>query len=168
MPIKDTFLAELEQEAPLTRKFLERVPQDRLAWKPHEKSMTLGRLASHIAELPGWGEIILAQEEFDMSPPGGERPAGANLDKVQDIVALYDGNMEKLRERLASTSDDAFMEMWALKSGGEIIFSAPRVGVTRSSVFNHMVHHRAQLSVYLRLTDVDVPSSYGPSADETA
>lgn len=166
MAIKDSFLIELEQEGPVTRRFLERVPQGRLTWKPHEKSMTLGRLASHIGELPGWGDIVLAQDGFDMAPPGSEPRRGSNLDSVEEIVSLFDENLEKLRERLTSTGDDDFMRMWTLKRGGDEIFSAPRVGVLRTSVLNHMVHHRAQLSVYLRLNDVAVPPTYGPTADE--
>lgn len=166
MAIKDSFLIELEHEAPVTRRFLERVPEDRLGWKPHDKSMTLGRLASHIGELPGWGEIVLSEDGFDMAPPGSEPPTGADLGRVEEIVSVYDENVEKLRERLASTSDEDFMRLWTLKRGGQEIFSAPRVGVLRTSVLNHMVHHRAQLSVYLRLNDVAVPPSYGPTADE--
>ena len=101
-----------------------------------------------------------------MAPADGERSSAANLDDVGEIVELYDTNMAKLREQLATTSDEAFMQMWTLKKGGQTVFSAPRAAVTRSSVFNHIVHHRAQLSVYLRLSDVAVPASYGPSADE--
>ncbi len=166
MAIKDAFLAELEQEASVTRRFLERVPGESLGWKPHDRSMTLGRLASHIGELPGWGETVLGLDEFDMAPPGGEPRSAADLDSVEEIVALFDQNVEKFRERLSTTSDEDFMQVWTLKHGGQEVFSAPRVGVVRSTVLNHMIHHRAQLSVYLRLTDVAVPPSYGPSADE--
>lgn len=166
MAIKDAFLEELEQEAPLTRRYLERVPEDKLLWKPHQKSMTLGRLANHIAELPNWGELILTQDEFDIAPSGEESYEVSQADNVKDILAIYDANLERLRERLDATADDAFMQTWTLKNGGQEVFSAPRAGVTRSSVFNHIVHHRAQLSVYLRMNDVPLPASYGPSADE--
>lgn len=166
MSIKDSFLSELEQEVPMTRKFLERVPEGKLAWKPHDRSMTLGRLASHIAELPSWGEAVLGHDEFDMAPPGGEAPTAADLDSVEEIIGLFDKNVANFREGLSATSDEEFMKVWTLKNGGEEVFSAPRIGVVRSSVLNHLVHHRAQLSVYLRLNDVPVPPSYGPSADE--
>lgn len=166
MAIKDAFLEELEQEAPLTRRYLERVPEDRLSWKPHEKSMTLGRLANHIAELANWGEVILTQSEFDIASSGDGSYEVAQAGSVKDILAIYDANLESLRERLDATTDEAFMQTWTLKNGGQEVFSAPRVGVTRRSVFNHIVHHRAQLSVYLRLNDVPLPASYGPSADE--
>lgn len=166
MLIYEAFLAELDQETPKTRKMLERVPEKKLSWKPHDKSMPLGRLATHVAELQGWAQVILAQEEFDLAPPDAPPYQPVVLESVSEIVKLFDSNVETLRGLLRSTSDAEFMKPWTLKMGGEALFSAPRVGVTREMLFNHLYHHRGQLSVYLRLNGVSVPQSYGPTADE--
>ena len=167
MAIKDSFLQELEQEATLTRKLLERVPEDRLDWKPAEKSMTLSRLATHLAELPGWSEPVLGQDEFDIQPPGAPPYQPVEMDSVAKILETFDANIGKMRQLLGSLSDEDFMKPWTLKMGGANVFTAPRVGVVRSTLFNHSVHHRGQLSVYLRLCGAPVPATYGPSADET-
>ena len=166
MAINESFLMELEQEAASTRKLLERVPQAKLAWKPHAKSMTLSRLATHMAELPGWSEAVLGQEEFDIAPPGGPAFEPQELKTVDELLELFDANIAKMRKALSSTSDQDFMKPWTLKKAGEKVFTAPRIGVVRSTLFNHAVHHRGQLSVYLRLTGALVPATYGPSADE--
>lgn len=166
MPISESFLQELEQEAALTRKLLERVPEDKLDWKPAEKSMTLSRLATHLAELPGWSEPVLGQDEFDIQPPGAPPYEPVEMESVARILETFDANTEKLRQLLASLSDVDFMRPWTLKMGGEQVFTAPKVGVVRNTLFNHTVHHRGQLSVYLRLLGVPVPATYGPSADE--
>ncbi len=166
MPIFEAFLAELDQETPTTRKMLERVPEKKLDWKPHDKSMPLGRLATHVAELQGWAEAILTQDEFDLAPPGAPPYQPLVLEKVSEMVKLFDTNVEKLRGLLRSTSDADFMKPWTLKMGGQALFSAPRVGVARDMLFNHLIHHRGQLSVYLRLNGVPVPQTYGPTADE--
>jgi uncharacterized damage-inducible protein DinB len=165
--ISEAFLAELEQEAAATRRALERVPEDKLTWKPHEKSMTLSRLATHIAELPGWAEVILSQDEFDIAPPGAPPFTPQQLGSVAEILDLYDANVAKLRDLLGSTSDAAFRKPWKFLNGGEEVFTAPRVGVVRNILFNHAIHHRGQLSVFLRLAGAPVPATYGPSADET-
>jgi uncharacterized damage-inducible protein DinB len=158
---------ELEQEVASTRKLLERVPEAKLDWKPHEKSMTLSRLSTHMAELPSWSEAVLGQEESDMAPPGGPAFEPKELQSVAEILELFDTNIAKMRKALSSTSDQDFVKPWTLKKGGEEVFTAPRIGVVRSTLFNHAVHHRGQLSVYLRLTGALVPATYGPSADET-
>ncbi len=167
MAIHEALIIELDMESAKTRKMLERVPEAKLDWKPHDKSMTLGRLAGHLAELPGWGEAILVQDEFDVAPPDAPPYQPPVLESVSEIVKLFDSNIEKLRGAIRSTSDEAFMKPWTLKMGGKDLFTAPRIGVVRDMLFNHPVHHRGQLTVYLRLNDVPVPQTYGPTADES-
>jgi uncharacterized damage-inducible protein DinB len=168
MAIKDALLGELEHEVAATRRMLERVPEDRLKskWKPAEKSMTLSRLASHVAELPTWGVHALNLDELDIAPPGEEPQTGAQLESTAEIVATFDTNISNMRDAIQSTSDEKFMTLWTLKKSGEDIFSIPKIAVLRNFVINHMVHHRGQLSVFLRLCDVAVPQTYGPTADE--
>jgi uncharacterized damage-inducible protein DinB len=151
-----------------TRKVLERVPAEKLAWKPHDKSMTLGRLASHIAELPGWAEVGIKQDEFDMAPPGEEPPTAFVGGSTNEILESFDKNRASAREVIASTADQEFMRGWTFKSGGETVFTIPKIGVVRTFILNHLMHHRGQLTVYLRLTGAKVPSVYGPTADEAA
>lgn len=162
MPIIDALLPEFDHETTVTRKLLERVPEDRFDWKPHAKSMTLGQLASHVATVPGWGEVTLSLAELDVA--GGTAPTAPAA--RAELLAAYDNNVQKTRARLTSTSDAELMQPWALKREGRTIFSMPKAAVWRSFVVNHLIHHRGQLSVYLRLLDVPVPSMYGPSADE--
>jgi uncharacterized damage-inducible protein DinB len=166
MAIKDSFLQELEQESSLTRQMLERVPEGRLDWRPHEKSMTLGRLASHIAEIPGWSVVVLDQDEFDMAPADGPRYETEVLDSVAAILESFDRSVARTREVLRITGDEEFATDWTLKSAGTPVFSARKVDVMRGTLFNHSVHHRGQLSVYLRLLGVPLPAVYGPTADE--
>ena len=145
-----------------TRRLLERVPDDRLAWKPHAKSMTLGGLATHLSTLPRWGGTILNDASFDLAAapsPLQEKHSGA------EILAAFDAAASATRALLDKT-DAELVAPWALKRGGQEIFSMPRVAAFRTFVLYHTVHHRGQLSVYLRLNDVPVPSIYGPSADE--
>jgi uncharacterized damage-inducible protein DinB len=160
-------LPELEREAALTRQLLERVPDTKLGWKPAEKSMSLNQLASHLANLPSWGLHALESDELDINPPDGEPMVPASPEGVAAIVELFDSNVAKLRETIASTDDEALGLLWTLKSGGEEVFSLPKYGVLRGMVLNHIIHHRGQLTVYLRLNDVPLPMTYGPSADET-
>jgi uncharacterized damage-inducible protein DinB len=166
MKLTDFFLAELEREAVLTRSVLERVPMARPDWKPHEKSMTIARLASHVAVLPTWAIATIAQDELDIAPVSGPPYTLQPLTSTEELVRTLDENVMKAREALAGTTDAHLEKPWTLLAGGQIIFTQPRHEVLRSSVFNHLVHHRAQLTVYLRLNDVAVPSIYGPSADE--
>jgi uncharacterized damage-inducible protein DinB len=165
MSIAKSILPELEHEMTSTRKVLDRVPDGRYDWKPHAKSMTLGRLASHLAELPGWGTYIMQVSELDIAPPG-EKPAGANFGSKAEILALFDKNIAEAKAAIAAGSDADFMVPWTLKKAGNTIFTLPRVAVLRNMVLNHNVHHRAQLGVYFRLLEVAVPAIYGPSADE--
>lgn len=162
MALVDALLPEFDHEISTTRKLLERMPDDRLTWKPHAKSMSLGALATHLSNLPWWGEVTLAQAEFDTASVGTP-PEGAS---TAHILETFDRNASRTRALLAATSDAELMAPWALKREGQTIFSMPKAAVWRSFVLSHLVHHRGQMSVYLRLLDVPVPSIYGPSADE--
>jgi len=164
VPIADTLLPELDQEMGRTRRLLERVPEDKLSWKPHEKSMTLGRLAGHIAELPGW--IVTTIEQTGLDLAAFEGFTGNVASSRTSLLALFDQNVAAARRALAGRTDAELEAPWTLRHGSHEIFTQPRAGVLRSMGFNHLVHHRGQLSVYLRLLDVAVPSIYGPSADE--
>jgi len=160
--LKDLLLSEFDHEMGTTRRLLERVPDDRLAWKPHDKSMTAGGLATHLGNLPNWTAAILKEDSFDLAgaPPNLE-PKRSRA----DILALFDGSMKAARA-LMDRTDAEYLSRWTLKRSGQELFSMPRVAAFRSFVLNHMIHHRGQLSVYLRLNDIPVPAIYGPSADE--
>lgn len=166
MAIKESILPEFDHEMATTRKLLERVPEQDAAWQPHAKSMTLGRLAIHLATLPAWGTMTMAQTEFDMNPLGGQPFQNPPFETTAGALAAFDENVARTRAAIAAASDQDFMVPWSLKNGGQTIFSMPRVAVLRSFVVNHVIHHRGQLSVYLRLRDVPIPSIYGPTADE--
>ncbi|HEX6546297.1 MAG TPA: DinB family protein [Bryobacteraceae bacterium] len=161
MPIRDLLLPEFEQEMANTRKILERVPDDKLKYKPHTKSMELGRLAGHVAELSGWPITILTTEllQLDGFKPWVPTSRAEILQKFEDSVA-------QTRKLLAETGDESLQKNWTMKFGAETILSMPRYSVLRNVVFNHIIHHRAQLGVFLRLNDVELPGMYGPSADE--
>ena len=162
MAMIDALLPEFDHEMGVTRKLLERVPDDRLDWKPHAKSMSLGTLAQHVATLPSWGSVTLTQEEFDLD----RNPPPAPLRSRAELLAAFDGLVTETRKALLARTDAELMVPWALVKDGHKIFSMPRATVWRSFVISHLVHHRGQLSVYLRLNDVAVPAIYGPSADE--
>ncbi len=164
MAIKDGLLPEFDHEMAVTRKVLARIPEDKFGWKPHEKSMTLGRLASHLAEIPGWVKETLTLDSLDMGE-GHPSDAPATRDAV---LAKFDKMVAVARPLIEGATDGQFMSTWTLKNKGQTVFSAPKVAVLRSFVFSHAVHHRGQMSVYLRLNNVPVPSIYGPSADEAA
>jgi uncharacterized damage-inducible protein DinB len=166
MPMSAALLPEFDHEMATTRRTLERVPADKLGWKPHEKSMTLGRLATHIAEMPGWAMPTLNRESLDLAPPGAPPYQPVSKDTVADIVAYFDENVAAARAAIAAASDESLMQSWSLLMGGNAVFTMPRIAVLRSMIVNHVIHHRGQLSVYLRLNDAPVPSIYGPSADE--
>jgi uncharacterized damage-inducible protein DinB len=145
-----------------TRRLLERIPDDRLAWKPHPRSMTLGGLATHLSNIPHWGGTILNEQFFDLAaapPPLAEKTSRA------DILAAFDEVCRQTRATLDKT-DAEYQSLWTLKRGGQQVFSVPRAAAFRSFVLHHIIHHRGQLSLYLRLNDVPVPAIYGPSADE--
>ena len=163
MNMIDPVLAELAHEAATTRRLLERVPERHLAWKPHEKSMTLGRLATHLAEIPGWVGSIVEKDAFDLGTSGYVPPT---IDRVPEIVAMFDRNIAALTETLERQSNDRLLAKWQLKKKGQLVVEMPRMGMIRSLLMNHLIHHRGQLSVYLRLQNVPLPSIYGPTADE--
>ncbi len=162
MAIADTLLPEFDREMTTTRKLLERVPEEKFAWKPHPKSMSLAELATHVATLPSWGAVTLTQAEIDM---GGSNTNTAVTSRA-DLLARFDKNVAETRAALVGKSDAEMMLPWSLKQNGQKLFTMPKTAVWRSFVVNHLVHHRGQLSVYLRLNDVPVPAMYGPSADE--
>jgi uncharacterized damage-inducible protein DinB len=158
----DALLPEFDHEMTTTRKVLERVPEDKFGWKPHAKSFSVGELATHVANLPTWGTETLTKSEIDLA--GGQRVA--SLASKAELIATFDRNVAATRAALAGKTDAELLAIWSLKRGGKTIFSMPKTAVLRSFVLSHLIHHRGQLSVYLRLLDVPVPSIYGPSADE--
>ena len=164
MPQVDALLPEFDHEMAVTRKLLERVPEDRFDWKPHPKSYSLGQLAQHVATIPMWGGVTLNQSEIDIG--GSERPP--QVDTRSAVLAIFDGHVATTRAALAGKSDAELMAPWALKNSGHVVFSMPKAAVWRSFVMSHLIHHRAQLGVYLRMQDVPLPSTYGPSADENS
>jgi uncharacterized damage-inducible protein DinB len=155
-------LPEYDHEMATTRKLLERVPDSELAWKPHDKSFTLGQLAQHVATVPMWGAMTLQVSELDIA--GSEQPA--QLGSCADILALFDKHAAGTRVELVGKTDAELMAPWTLKHGSRTLFTMPKASVWRSFVMSHLVHHRGQLSVYLRIKNVALPSIYGPSADE--
>jgi uncharacterized damage-inducible protein DinB len=166
MGMNQMFLGELEHEAVTTRKILERVPEGKNDWRPHPKSMTLGRLAGHVAELYGWATMTIKEGSIDIAPIGGSQTQAATMQSRDQLLGLFDTHLREAKQALASASDETLMQPWSLLAGGRTVFTMPRVQVLRSMVFNHLVHHRAQLGVYLRMNDVAIPGAYGPSADE--
>lgn len=166
MKLSQLLLPEYDQEMATTRKVLERIPDDGLGWQPHAKSMSLGRLATHIAELAGWAPTILNQASLDLAPPGGPGYQPKTLASKQEILEQFESSVQATHAALEGAEDPELMEPWSLLMGGQVIFTQPRLGVLRSMLFNHVIHHRGQLSVYLRLNDLPVPSIYGPTADE--
>lgn len=166
MTLAQTILPQLDHEMALTRKVLARIPEDRFGWTPHPKSFTIGALAAHLATIPMLGLTALQTESFDFMPPGGEPYRRPVFNSIPEVLAALDDSVAKLRAALAETSDEALLQPWSLLLGGQTRFTMPRVGVIRGTVMSHMIHHRGQLTVYLRLCDVPVPSVYGPSADE--
>ena len=160
--ISQALLPEFDHEMENTRKSLERVPEDKFSFKPHPKSMALGELATHLATINHWAEAIFGLDSFDVSTA----PRGLEFKTRAEVLAAFDTNTATARKAIADSTDAHFMKPWALKSGGNTIFTLPRAAVVRSFLLNHNIHHRAQLGVYLRLNDVPVPSIYGPSADE--
>jgi uncharacterized damage-inducible protein DinB len=165
MSIAESILPEFDHETSSTRLLLERVPEAKADWKPHEKSMSLGHLAMHIANLPNWTAIALERFEYDTSPVDGKPPATAAFESTARLLKAYDEAVKAARARLVRTTDGEFMVQWTLKHGGRTMYSMPRVAVFRSFVMNHTAHHRGQLSVYLRLLDVPLPNIYGPTAE---
>src|SRR6202521_750097 len=166
MTIGQSMLPEFDQEMQTTRKTLERVPDEKWNWKPHEKSGTVGWLAGHIATLPGWTTMTINTEELDYAPVNGPSYQPPKTENRKDVLAVFDKEAAEARAALASVSDSELMKGWKLLAGGQEIFTMPRVACIRGFVMNHLIHHRAQLGVYYRLLGIPVPGLYGPSADE--
>src|SRR6185436_15992814 len=161
MAIKDAFVAELKYESSLTKKMLEKVPLDKKEWKPHEKSMTLGRLATHVAENIHWVTDIIHIDDFDFMKDYNFNPRTAN--STEELLEIFQTNLDKAINDLSNVSDDDLAKKWIVRRGEQIMFDTPKKVAIRSWAINHMIHHRGQLSVYLRLLDVPVPGMYGPS-----
>ena len=166
MTIGQSMLPEFDQEMQNTRKTLERVPDDKWGWKPHEKSGGMGWLTAHIATVPGWLTMTINTEELDYAPVNGPSYQPPKIDNRKEALANFDKEAAEARAALAGVSDAELMKGWKLLAGGKEVFTMPRIACIRSFVMNHMIHHRAQLGVYLRLVGVAVPGLYGPSADE--
>ncbi|MGC2697525.1 MAG: DinB family protein [Candidatus Angelobacter sp.] len=160
--ISHALVPEFDHEMANTRKSLERVPDNKLSFKPHARSMTLGGLATHLATINHWTEAILGVDSFDVSTA----PPTPELKTMAEVLAAFDKNAAAARKAIAGATDAQLMKPWALLSKGQTIFTLPRAAVLRSFILSHTIHHRAQLGVYLRLNDIAVPSIYGPSADE--
>ena len=161
MALVDAFLPEFDREMTTTRKLLERVPDDKFDWKPHPKSMTLGSLAQHVATIPMWGSVTMLQPEIDL---GGAAPAPVT--SRAELLKMFDKNVADARPCLAKITDEELRVTWTLKAAGNPVEVKPRYMMYRTMVINHLVHHRAQLGFYLRLTDQKVPPMYGPTADD--
>jgi uncharacterized damage-inducible protein DinB len=162
MAIRDALLADYDHEMGTTRRLLERLPDDKLGWKPHDKSMTLGALATHLTQIPSWAGTILNEPSFDLE---NGPPAAAEASSRAEILGAFDASRARTRAWMDKT-DGEYNSLWTLTRGGHQLFSVPRVSAFRSFVLHHIIHHRGQLSVYLRLNEVAVPAIYGPSADE--
>jgi uncharacterized damage-inducible protein DinB len=163
MTMSQTLLPEFDNEMRLTRKALERVPDDKFDWKPHEKSMAMGKLATHLAELPGFTIAIIGTDGMNFDK-GEYKPAVAN--NRAEVLELFDKNVAAAREAIVGATDDHLRQPWHLIYQAKKLFDAPRAAALRSMMMNHVVHHRGQFTVYLRLNGIAVPAIYGPSADE--
>ena len=165
MALKDALLPEYDHEMGTTRRLLERMPEADLGWKPHEKSFSLGQLASHIANIPHWIDGTCDVAVFDLASIGDDaRPKDPK--SVADLLKAFDGNVKKGRQKIDAQTDAMMFAQWTMKHGDQEILTMPRVAVLRSFIMNHLIHHRGQLSVYLRLRNVPLPAIYGPTADE--
>jgi uncharacterized damage-inducible protein DinB len=162
MPIAQMLLPEFDHEMANTRKMLERVPDGKFDYKPHEKSMTLGRLSAHTAEIPSYATATLRFEKLDIT--GQEKPFAPATRK--EILDAFDKHVVEARELLSKATDEELAKIWTLNYKGQDVFSMPRAAVLRTMVLSHLIHHRSQLGVYLRMNNVEIPGMYGPSADE--
>ncbi|MBO0858740.1 MAG: DinB family protein [Chloracidobacterium sp.] len=168
MSMSASLLPEFDQEMSNTRKVLERVPDDKFDWKPHEKSGTLGWLANHLANLPSWTIFTINQDSLDLEPKDGESFKWEGKGSREELLGVFDDNMAAARAAIAGASDQELLKPWTLLKGGVTLMTLPKIAVLRGFVMNHIIHHRGQFTVYLRLNDIPVPSIYGPSADEGA
>jgi uncharacterized damage-inducible protein DinB len=161
--ISQGMMKELEHEGGQTKRILERIPIDKFNWKPHEKSREIGQLAIHVAQIPTWTSRILAASEFDIATFKRDIP---QISSADDLVKLSAESVQQAMENLQKAGDEDMIAMWTLRMADHVVFSLPRVAAIRSMSMSHLIHHRGQLSVYLRLLDIPVPGIYGPSADE--
>lgn len=164
MSLNEPLIAELQQESASTRKMLERIPKDKLNWKPHEKSMSLGNLAAHIAEIPNWVSATVDLDELDFANMDYTPPVA---ESGEQLVNMFDKNLSKAIECLKNADDKKLLGTWKMRKGDKVYFELPKLAVLRSFVLSHSIHHRAQLSVYLRINDIPLPQIYGPTADES-
>jgi uncharacterized damage-inducible protein DinB len=165
MALSEALLPEFDMEMATTRKTLERIVDEKFDWQPHEKSMTMGGLGSHLANILTWTTTSLSTDSFDIAPEGQVLKI-APAKSREEMLETFDNNAAAARQAIAGASDEQLMQSWTLLHDGHAVFSLPRVAVLRTFVLSHSIHHRGQLSVYLRLNDISVPSIYGPSADE--
>lgn len=163
MSLSSALIAELQHEAAMTRKMLERVPMDKAEWRPHPKSMTIGRLATHIAENTGWISEILGADEFDFMAKGFSAHTAVSSEA---LLQIFQAKLDKAVADLEAAGTEQFDRTWTVKRGEQVVYQLPRKVAIRGWAINHNIHHRGQLSVFLRLLDVPVPGMYGPSADE--
>jgi uncharacterized damage-inducible protein DinB len=167
MGLSESLLPEFDNEMVGTRKTLERVPIEKFDWKPHEKSAEMGGLATHLSNIPTWVGYTIDQDSLDLAPGGKPLPPAERPKSQEELLASFDANVTKARAAIAGASDAELFKPWSLMSNGNTLMTLPKIAVLRSFVMNHLIHHRAQLGVYLRLNDIAVPSIYGPSADES-
>jgi len=166
LPYKETILPEFDMEMDNTRRTLERVPDDRFSWQPHAKSGTLGWMANHIANLPFWAVMTMRQDSLNLAGGDGSAPVMPKASNRKELLEIFERNRNDARAALAAADDAAYAKPWALLMGEQELFREPRANVLRRMVLNHLIHHRGQLTMYLRLLDIPVPALYGPSADE--
>ena len=166
MNISQSLLAEFDMEMANTRKTLERVPDDKFSFKPHPKSADMGWMANHLANLVSWTTVTFQTDSLDFDPPGGSPYKPETASTTKRLLEIFDQNLKEARAALESATNEQFMQNWTLLKGGQTVLTMPKIAVMRSFVMNHVIHHRAQLTVYLRLNDIPVPALYGPSADE--
>lgn len=166
MGLSEALLPEFDHEVANTRKTLERVPEDKLTWKPHKESMTMGELAVHLASIPSWAVPTIHEDALDIAPPGEPPYQPPPAHSRTEVLEMFDTNVQAARAANAGAMEEHLLQFWTLFSGGQAVLTLPRITVLRSMIMNHIIHHRAQLGVYLRLNDSPVPAIYGPSADE--
>lgn len=166
MRLSEALLPEFDNEMANTRRTLERVPEDRFDWKPHEKSTAMGGLSSHLANIPSWAVYAVEKDALDIAPVGEPPLKTPQAKSREELLEAFDKNVAAARAAIEGASNEHLLENWSLLAGGNTVMTLPRIAVLRGFVLNHNIHHRAQLGVYLRLNDIPVPSIYGPSADE--
>jgi uncharacterized damage-inducible protein DinB len=164
MTVMDTLLPEFDQEMAATRRVLERLPEPSFGWRPHDRSYDLGGLATHLAQIPHWGTSILRREAHDLAAPG---PPPTPLTSVAAVLDQFDRHVREVRGALVEAPEGHLLAPWALTRGRQLVLSAPRIGAIRAFVLHHAIHHRGQLTVYLRMLGVPLPPLYGPTADES-